>query len=88
MKIRFFSYSIELRDLIYTLAAIYLGVILANKIGFIKLVALMLAIYGAATTLRCLLFWLLDEGPFIGRPVGDTLKSVSFLLIGLILLFV
>jgi hypothetical protein len=87
MRIRLFSYSIELRDFIYSIAFIYLGVILTNKFGFGKFIALALTIYGAVATMRCFLFWLCDEGPMLNRPIKDTIISFIFFLIGLSFLF-
>lgn len=83
MRIRLFSYSMELRDLIYTIAFIYLGVILTNKLGLVRFVALALTIYGALLTMRCFLFWLCDEGPMLNRPVKDTIISFTFFITGL-----
>jgi len=87
MELRIFSYSIKIRDFIYWLAAIYLTIILTDKLGFIRFAGLAITIFGAIFTMRCFLFWLMDEGPCLERPARDTMLSFALFLVGLAFLF-
>jgi len=87
MELRIFSYSIKVRDFIYWLCAIYITIILTDKLGFIRFAGLAITIFGAIYTMRCFLFWILDEGPYLERPARDTMWSFALFLVGLAFLF-
>jgi hypothetical protein len=87
MEIRIFSYSIKIRDFINWVAFIYVTIVLTDKLGFIRFAGLACTIFGAVFTMRCFLFWLMDEGPYIERPARDTMLSFALFLVGLAFLF-
>jgi hypothetical protein len=87
MELRIFSYSIKIRALIYWLAAILVTIVLTDKLGFLRSAGLAATIFGIVFTMRCFLFWIMDEGPYLTRPVRDTMMSFTLFLTGLAFLF-
>lgn len=87
MEIRFFQYSVKIRDFIYWLCVIYVTIVLTDKLGFIRFAGLAITIFGAIFTLRSFLFWIMDEGPYLERPARDTMLSFVLFLVGLAFLF-